>query len=86
MILYPTLIHPILTTFSYIQASAGLVHVITSAYQTPIVFGARAFMLPGYTVIIMTHLLFVVRNFVSPGDVETVLDQYLALCAFTWVR
>jgi len=31
-------------------------------------------MLPGYTVFIATHAAMVLRNFYSPGDMETMLD------------
>lgn len=76
----------LLKTLSLVQATCGVFHVISSAYQTPIVAGARAIMLPSYTVFFTLHASFVVRNFLTPGDLNNVLDQYLVICGFTWVR
>lgn len=85
VLFYPAAVAPILKTLSLVQAVSGAIHCASAAYQTPIVFGARAIMLPGYTVFIATHAAMVLRNFYSPGDIETMLDQYMVLCTFTWV-
>lgn len=64
-----------LVALSIAQSVAGFVHCISAAYQTPIVFGARGFMTPGYAMLISLHAAVSVLNISYPGNVSLMLDQ-----------
>ena len=64
-----------LVNLSIAQSVAGFVHCISAAYQTPIVFGARGFMTPAYTMLIVLHAAVSVLNIAYPGNVSLMLDQ-----------
>ncbi|MFK7800067.1 MAG: cyclic nucleotide-binding domain-containing protein, partial [Anaerolineae bacterium] len=69
-----------------IMALAAVVHISTSFFQTPIVFGAKAVMIPSYLGATTLHLFCAFNLLVNPSSSEWLLNTYLALNIYAWVR
>lgn len=69
-----------------IMAVAAVVHIATSFFQTPIVFGAKAVMIPSYLGATSLHLFCAVNLLINPTSPEWLLNTYLALNIYAWVR
>lgn len=66
--------------------SAIIGHVTTSFYQTPIVFGAKSAMIPGYLFVVTLHLYCAIHLLVEPTSTLWLLNTFLVLCIYVWCR
>ena len=71
---------------AYVMAAAAFVHIATSAFQTPIVFGAKAVMIPSYIGATALHLYCAAFLIFNPASPEWVLNTFLTLNIYVWVR
>ncbi|MBL9039886.1 MAG: hypothetical protein JNG84_15315, partial [Archangium sp.] len=70
-----------------VMAAAALLFHIPSAFaQTPIVFGARAIMRPGYLLCIGVHALCAVKLWLHPGSAYWVASTFLVFNVYVWCR
>ncbi|GAA2025911.1 hypothetical protein GCM10009839_25270 [Catenulispora yoronensis] len=61
-------------------------HVPSALYQTSIVFGAKAIMLPGYIFVISLHAFCAVNLLLNPSSTVWIVNTFLALNVYVWVR
>lgn len=66
--------------------AALLVHTPTAIYQTPIVFGSKAVMTPGYIFVIALHAYCALQLALDPASNFWLLNTYLALNTYVWCR
>lgn len=66
--------------------AALLVHTPAAIYQTPIVFGSKAVMTPGYIFVIALHAYCALNLALDPGSTFWLLNTYLALNTYVWCR
>ena len=74
------------TIAAYVMVVAALVHIATSAFQTPIVFGAKAVMVPSYIGATALHFYCAVNLLLNPSSPEWILNTFLTLNIYVWVR
>ncbi|MEM7119040.1 MAG: EF-hand domain-containing protein [Chloroflexota bacterium] len=74
------------TVPALIMAGAALVHVGTAFFQTPIVFGAKAMMYSSYIFAISLHFYSAVQLLLNPTSTTWLLNTYLVLNIYVWVR
>lgn len=73
--------------FAKTAAYAALaLHVPSSLYQWPIVFGVKKFMIPSYFMFILTHVVSSTRLLEDPSSLEALLQMCVALHGYVWVR
>ena len=72
--------------FCQIMAVASWVHVITGFYQTPIVFGLQAFMVPAYSFVLFCKLLCAISLFLTPYCYIRLVVLYNVLSIYAWCR
>ena len=72
--------------FCQIMAIASWVHVITGFYQTPIVFGLQAFMVPAYSFVLLCKLLCAISLFLTPYCYIRLVVLYNVLSIYAWCR
>ncbi|WP_309731760.1 EF-hand domain-containing protein [Chamaesiphon sp. OTE_75_metabat_556] len=69
------------------MASAAIIgHITSSSYQTPIVFGAKAIMLPSYIFCIGLHLYCAVQVLLNPESIFWIVNTFLVLNIYVWCR
>jgi Ca2+-binding EF-hand superfamily protein len=73
-------------TFTKIQVIASFVHCATAAYQTPIVFGTQAVMVPVYVCCICVKLWCGVDLWINPQCAMKSARLYNILSIYTWCR
>jgi Ca2+-binding EF-hand superfamily protein len=66
--------------------SAIIGHVTSSSYQTPIVFGAKAIMIPSYIFCIGLHLYCAVQVLLNPESMLWISNTFLVLNVYVWCR
>ncbi|WP_416974795.1 EF-hand domain-containing protein [Streptomyces sp. 4F14] len=70
-----------------VMAVAALVlHVPTAAWQTTIVFGSRAVMVPGYVFVILLHAYCALRLLLDPHSEFWLVNTFLVLNVYVWCR
>jgi len=73
--------------FATVMACAAIFgHIPSSAYQTLIVFGTRAVMLPAYILCIALHLFCAANLLFEPRSEFWLYNTFLAFNIYTWVR
>lgn len=70
----------------YINAAASAVHCLTALYQTPIVFGTQAVMLPAYVGCVALKIACVVDVFLHPNCALKFIRLYNIHSVYTWCR
>ena len=73
-------------TFTAIQVIASFVHCATAAYQTPIVFGTQAIMVPVYVFCVAAKLWCGVDLWINPHCALKSVRLYNILSIYTWCR
>ena len=73
-------------TFTKIQVIASFVHSATAAYQTPIVFGTQAVMVPVYVCCVAVKLWCGVDLWLNPHCAMKSVRLYNILSIYTWCR
>lgn len=66
--------------------SAILGQVTSSFYQTPIVFGAKSAMIPGYIFCVGLHLYSAVHLILEPTSQFWLINTFLVLSIYVWCR
>ena len=66
-----------------IQALAAVFYSITTAFQSRLLLGAKAIMIPSYALLITLHLLYGVYSFMTPHSHLTLLKTYITYSTFT---
>ena len=66
--------------------SAIIGHITTSFYQTPIVFGSKSAMIPGYLFVITLHLYSAVNLILEPTSKLWLINTFLVLSIYVWCR
>lgn len=74
------------TMMGKIQAVCAVMHVLSAMYQTPIVFGAKAIMIPGYYYVELFHAYFAVYSWLNQNSLRAIINTYFCLNIFTYVR
>ncbi len=75
------------TIAARVAACAALVgHIPTSFYQTCILFGAKAIMVPSYLICIMCHLFCAIHVVLEPGSIFWLLNMFCLYNVYAWVR
>lgn len=69
-----------------IQALSAVVNALAAAAQTPIVFGAKGIMIPGYYYVEILHVYFAYYTWCDPGSLQAILKTYYCVNIFTFVR
>ena len=69
-----------------LQCIGALVHSATAMYQTPIVFGVQAVMIPAYVCCVFFRILCAVDLALNPLCGMKVLRSYCVLSVYTWCR
>ncbi len=73
--------------WAIIMASSAIIgHVTSSSYQTPIVFGAKAIMIPSYIFCIGLHLYCAVQVLLNPTSMLWISNTFLVLNVYVWCR
>lgn len=73
--------------WAIIMASSAIIgHVTSSSYQTPIVFGAKAIMIPSYIFCIGLHLYCAVQVLLNPESMFWITNTFLVLNVYVWCR
>jgi Ca2+-binding EF-hand superfamily protein len=73
--------------WAIIMASSAIIgHVTSSSYQTPIVFGAKAIMIPSYIFCIGLHLYCAVQVLLNPESIFWITNTFLVLNVYVWCR
>lgn len=75
----------------FIWARAGalaalLGHVPSSFFQTPGVFGIKVLMVPIYSFFIAVHAFCAIRLFLEPTSLDNLLQCFMILHTYAWVR
>ena len=70
----------------HINMIASFIHILTSLYQFPLVFGIRAIMLPAYFLCIFGKALCLVDLYLHPYCALKFLRLYNIHSVYTWVR
>lgn len=70
----------------YINAAAAAVHCLTALYQTPIVFGTQAVMLPAYSACVLLKIACVFDLIAHPNCALKFLRLYNIHSIYTWCR
>lgn len=73
-------------TFTKIQVVASFVHSATAAYQTPILFGTQAIMIPVYVILICARVFCGVDLWLNPECAMKSVRLYNILSIYTWCR
>ena len=73
-------------TFTQIQVIASFVHCATAAYQTPIVFGTQAIMVPVYVCCIVIKVWCGADLWLNPACALKSVRLYNILSIYTWCR
>ncbi|KJE93074.1 hypothetical protein, variant [Capsaspora owczarzaki ATCC 30864] len=71
---------------SMVVGIVAITHVATALYQTPIVFGSKAVMIPAYLVAEGLHLYFAIRLIIEPESLTWLLNTFLVLHIYVWCR
>jgi Ca2+-binding EF-hand superfamily protein len=66
--------------------SAIIGHVTSSFYQTPIVFGSKSAMVPGYLFFVSLHLYSAVHLLLEPNSNFWLVNTFLVLSTYVWCR
>lgn len=66
--------------------AALFVHIPTAIYQTPIVFGSRALMIPAYLLCVLLHGYCALQLWQDPGSQFWLIETFLAFSIYAWVR
>lgn len=66
--------------------SAIIGHVTSSFYQTPIVFGSKSAMIPGYLFFVSLHLYTAVHLLLEPSSDFWLINTFLVLSTYVWCR
>jgi Ca2+-binding EF-hand superfamily protein len=66
--------------------SAIIGHVTSSFYQTPIVFGSKSAMIPGYIFCIGLHLYCAIHLLLEPNSTFWLINTFLVLSIYVWCR
>lgn len=66
--------------------AALLLHVPSSLYQTPIVFGVKKFMIPCYIIFSIIHATISCQLLFDPSSTKHLLRMFIALHGYVWVR
>ncbi|MFM9607130.1 EF-hand domain-containing protein [Streptomyces niveiscabiei] len=69
-----------------VALAALVLHVPTAAWQTTIVFGSRAVMVPGYVFVILLHAYCALRLLLDPNSVFWLVNTFLVLNVYVWCR
>ena len=69
-----------------VMAIAAFIHVGTSFFQTPTVFGAQIVTRPGYLFANSLHLFCALQLLLHPTSSTWLLNTYLVLNIYVWVR
>lgn len=73
--------------FAIIASLAAILgHIPTAYYQTSIVFGTKAVMIPGYLFTISLHLFCALNLLLTPSSVYWLLNMFLTHNVYVWVR
>ena len=72
--------------FTQVQVIASFVHCATAAYQTPIVFGTQAVMIPVYVCCVAVRLWCGVDLWLNPHCAMKSVRLYNILSIYTWCR
>ena len=74
------------TTLTQIQVVASFVHAGTAAYQTPIVFGTQAVMVPAYVLCVAAKIWCGVDLWLNTACLRKSVRLYNVLSIYTWCR
>ncbi len=74
------------TAARVMAAAAILLHVPSAFAQTPIVFGARAIMRPGYLMCIGLHLFCALKLWLEPSSAFWAASTFLVFNVYVWCR
>lgn len=75
------------TIWAVIMASSAIIgHITSSSYQTPIVFGAKAIMIPSYIFCIGLHLYCAIQVLLNPESIFWISNTFLILNIYVWCR
>ena len=74
------------TTLTKIQVVASFVHAGTAAYQTPIVFGTQAVMVPAYVLCVAAKIWCGVDLWLNTACLRKSVRLYNVLSIYTWCR
>lgn len=66
--------------------SAIIGHITSSFYQTPIVFGSKSAMVPGYLFFISLHLYSAIHLLLEPDSNFWLINTFLVLSTYVWCR
>jgi Ca2+-binding EF-hand superfamily protein len=66
--------------------SAIIGHVTSSFYQTPIVFGSKSAMIPGYIFCVGLHLYSAIHLLLEPNSQFWLINTFLVLSIYVWCR
>jgi Ca2+-binding EF-hand superfamily protein len=66
--------------------SAIIGHVTSSFYQTPIVFGSKSAMIPGYLFFVSLHLYTAIHLLLEPNSTFWLVNTFLVLSTYVWCR
>ncbi|WP_017653719.1 EF-hand domain-containing protein [Fortiea contorta] len=66
--------------------SAIIGHITSSSYQTPIVFGSKSAMIPGYIFSIGLHLYSAIHLLLEPNSRFWLINTFLVLSIYVWCR
>jgi Ca2+-binding EF-hand superfamily protein len=66
--------------------SAIIGHITSSFYQTPIVFGSKSAMIPGYLFFVSLHLYTAVNLLLEPSSNFWLINTFLVLSTYVWCR
>ncbi|TAG94898.1 MAG: EF-hand domain-containing protein [Oscillatoriales cyanobacterium] len=66
--------------------SAIIGHVTSSFYQTPIVFGSKSAMIPGYLFFVSLHLYSAINLLLQPDSNFWLINTFLVLSTYVWCR
>lgn len=74
-------------TWALMAAGVALAgHIPTSYYQTPIVSGSKAIMIPSYVFVTTLHLFCAIHLLKEPNSAYWLLNLFLVLNTYVWVR
>lgn len=74
------------TAARVMAAAAMLLHVPSAFAQTPIVFGSRAIMRPGYLMCIGLHLFCALKLWLEPSSAFWAASTFLVFNVYVWCR
>eukprot|EP01043_Picozoa_sp_COSAG02_P003579 COSAG02_NODE_88_length_38629_cov_457.967999_16_plen_339_part_00 len=72
--------------FTQVQVVASMVHIATAAYQTPIVFGTQAVMVPAYTGCVLIKFWCALDLWFNMTCARKSVRLYNVLSIYTWCR